>query len=100
YNPIFNGVIVAVLAVGILVAMFQVARLNREIRWLQAFSRNESAPPPRLLAPLARQLTPLDHRSMQLTPTAARAILDGVQIRLDEQRDLTRYLTGLLVFLG
>ena len=64
YNPIFNGVIVAVLAVGILVAMFQVARLNREIRWLQAFSRNESAPPPRLLAPLARQLTPLDHRSM------------------------------------
>lgn len=100
YNPIFNGVIVAVLAIGVIVALFQVARLRREIGWLQAFSRNEEHPPPRLLAPLARQLVALDRDTVQLTPTAARAILDGVQIRLDEQRDLTRYLTGLLVFLG
>ena len=71
--------IVAVLAIGVIVALFQVARLRREIGWLQAFSRNEEHPPPRLLAPLARQLVALDRNTVQLTPTAARAILDDAR---------------------
>ncbi len=100
FNPWFNGVIVAVFALGVLVAMFQVLRLKREIRWLEAFSRRAAARPPVLLAPLAHQLESLQAQNAALTPTAARAILDGVQIRLEEQRDLSRYLTGLLVFLG
>jgi hypothetical protein len=100
----FNAVILAVLAVGIGVNLRQVIRLQREVRWMEAFRRASPERPvsvkPVLLASMARVLTSRERGKFHLTPMSMRSILDSVQIRLEEQRDLSRYIIGLLIFLG
>lgn len=102
-NPGFNGVILLVLAVGIAVNLRQVWRLQREVLWLQTFERGnpDRAPAvkPILLAPMGKLMASRNGQT-SISPTTLRSILDGVQIRLEEQRDLSRYLIGLLIFLG
>lgn len=102
-NPGLNGLIVGVLAVGILMALGQIWRLRREVRWVNAFRDGEietgRVASPRLLAPMAALLGGR-RRQASVTPTASRTILDSVAMRLDEARDTARYLIGLLVFLG
>ena len=97
-NPGLNGLILGVLAVGIVLAISTVARLFREIRWVNAQGSPEAAetPPPKLLAPLAR----LGGGGRTFSTVTWRAILDSVATRLDESREILRYLTGLLIFLG
>ena len=104
-NALFNGVIIAVLVVGIGVNLRQVWRLQREVLWIEAFEPRadgggSGAGRPVLLAPMARLLTSRDGGRFHLSPASMRTILDSVQIRLEEQRDLSRYLIGLLIFLG
>ncbi|MDW8478874.1 MAG: hypothetical protein RML12_02130 [Xanthomonadales bacterium] len=54
-----------------------------------------------LLAPLARLLAETGgERQAVLAPTTLRAILDGVAGRVEESRELSRYLFALLIFLG
>lgn len=100
-NPGLNGLILGVLALGIFSALQQVMRLVPEARWANAALAQEqgSAKAPRLLAPLATILgeKPL---SAPIAPAALRRVLDSIGSRLDEARDLGRYLTGLLIFLG
>ena len=104
-TPILNGVIVAVLVIGIFFVMRQVVSLWPEVKWLRRFQHREEGAPPlsthtlNLLAPLATMLGEHQDR-LRLSPTATRAVLDGIATRLDERRDLTRYLIGLLIFLG
>jgi len=100
-NPGLNGVIIFVLAFGILLALGQVARLFREVRWVNALARGEAdqVKPPSLLAPMAVLLADRPPGSTISTITL-RAILDSIGTRLDEARDVSRYLTGLLIFLG
>jgi hypothetical protein len=104
-TPILNGVIVAVLVVGIFFVMRQVISLWPEVKWLRRFQHREEGAPLlethtlNLLAPLAVMLGERQDR-LRLSPTATRAVLDGIATRLDERRDLTRYLIGLLIFLG
>jgi hypothetical protein len=104
-TPILNGVIVAVLVIGIFFVMRQVISLWPEVKWLRRFQHREDGAPPlethsvNLLAPLATMLG--EHRDrFRLSATATRAVLDGIATRLDERRELTRYLIGLLIFLG
>ena len=103
-NVAFNGLILFVLAVGIAVNLRQVWRLQSEVLWIEAFQRaeGEQAPSlrPVLLAPMARLLSSRQRGRFHLSPASMRSILDSVQIRLEEQRDLSRYLIGLLIFLG
>lgn len=103
-NPGFNGVILGVLVIGIGVNLRQVWRLQREVLWVEGFQpeseRNLSAIQPSLLAPMARLLSNRRRHDVQLSPASMRTLLDSVQIRLEEQRDLSRYLIGLLIFLG
>ncbi len=104
-NVAFNAVILFVLAVGIAVNLRQVWRLQREVLWIEAFEQRADVRDvlpmrPVLLAPMARLLSSREHGRFHLTPGSARSILDSVQIRLEEQRDLSRYLIGLLIFLG
>jgi hypothetical protein len=103
-NPFFNGVIFAVLAAGIVVNLRQVLVLSRDVAWIEAFRRSnpEQKPPgrPRLLAPMARMLDGRERGRTALSAPSMRTILDSVQLRLEESRDLSRYLIGLAIFLG
>lgn len=103
-NMEFNGVILFVLLIGIVVNLRQVWRLQREVVWIDSFT---SADPERmitgkpvLLAPMGKMLSRRNRGRLNLSPASMRSILDSVQIRLEEQRDLSRYLIGLLIFLG
>lgn len=97
-NPGLNGLILGVLAVGILLAFAQVIRLFREVRWVNSFRAGTEAGDPVLLAPMKALLG--RSSSMALSTSSMRSILDSIATRLDESRDISRYLIGLLVFLG
>jgi len=103
HNPGLNGLIVGVLAVGIILVFNHVLALRPEVRWFNSFRAAGSADKvnrnPRLLAPM-RALIGSRKSSVALSTTALRSILDSIATRLDESRDVSRYLIGLLVFLG
>lgn len=101
-NPALNGFILFVAALGILLAMRQVIRLFPEVRWVNAFRRGDidtsTLARPRLLGPMATLIG--DRGTIGLTPTVTRSILDSIGLRLDETREITRYIAATLVFLG
>ncbi len=102
-NPGLNGLIIGVLAIGILMVIRQVFRLFREVSWVNDFRLAdpglEVARPPVLLAPMAALLRDRAGR-MAISSQTMRSILDSISMRLDEGREMARYMTGLLVFLG
>jgi hypothetical protein len=102
-NPGLNGIILLALLIGILLAIRQVLRLFPEVRWVNGFRVADPgiavARSPVLLAPMAALLRERTGR-MAISQTTMRAILESIATRLDESRDIARYLTGLLVFLG
>ncbi len=101
-NPGLNGLILGVLAIGIFLAFTQVTRLFREVAWVNSFkvgdTVNAARREPILLAPMRALLS--RQQSVALTTLSMRSILDSIGTRLDESRDISRYLIGLLVFLG
>ena len=103
-NPALNGLILGVLVIGIAFNMRQVLILKPEIGWLTGFQRGQppsSHAQPRLLAPMSRMLGEMsDDGKLRLSPLASRSLLDGIYARLEEARDIARYLIGLSVFLG
>jgi hypothetical protein len=102
-NPALNALIVSVMGIGVLLSLWQVLRLRPEVRWINHFRLHDQGlalrDPPRLLAPMA---TLLQDRQGQLTlsPQTTRTLLDSIGMRLDETREISRYMIGLLVFLG
>src|SRR5215813_238932 len=102
-NPFLNAVIIFVLAVGIARAFWLVVRLFPEIDWVNGFRLADPGlaveSPPVLLAPMAALLRDRIGR-MAISAQVMRGILDSIATRLDEARDTSRYMTGLLVFLG
>ena len=103
-NPGLNALIGGVLLIGVVLAVRQVARLFREVRWVNALGRGEedasaAAPRPILLAPMAALMANRLSR-IGLSVATTRSLLDSVSARLDESREIVRYLAGLLVFLG
>lgn len=102
-NPGLNGLIVGVLFIGILLALRGIWQLFREVDWVNASHLTGEgvaiAPPPVLLAPMAAVFGDRLERASASTLTL-RAMLDSLAARLDESRDIGRYLAGLLVFLG
>jgi len=106
HTPILDGVIVGVLLLGIFVVFRQVILLRPEVDWVGRFQQREPGTPPpsvrpaSLLAPMAAMLGERQDQQLRLAPTASRAMLDGIASRLDERRELARYIIGLLIFLG
>lgn len=102
-NPGLNGLILAVLIIGILLAIIQVVRLIPEVKWVNSFRQGnadlEVSREPVLLAPM-KALLGQSGQEMSITTNSMRSILDSIGNRLDESRDISRYLIGLLVFLG
>jgi hypothetical protein len=103
-NPWLNGLIVGVLIIGIILSFHQVIRLFREVSWVNGFRRADPgiavARAPKLLAPMAAMLGAERVGRVAISAQTMRAFLDSLATRLDESRDISRYLTGLLVFLG
>jgi hypothetical protein len=100
-NPMLNGVIVATLLFGIVHSFRMVWRLFREVNWVNSFREGDAdgnGRPPGLLAPMAFLLK--NRQDATLSPLTMRSVLDSLASRLDESRDLSRYLVGLLIFLG
>jgi len=102
-NPGLNGLIVAVLILGIIYCFRQVIRLYPEIRWVNAFRIADPglaiSHQAVLLAPMAAMLR--DRTGvLSLSTSTLRSIMDSIASRLDEARDTGRYMVGLLVFLG
>ncbi len=104
-NPWLNGLIIGVLVIGIILAFHQVIRLFPEVSWVNNFRRADpgsspAAGKPRLLAPMAAIIGGDRGGRVAISAQTMRAFLDSLATRLDEARDISRYLTGLLVFLG
>ncbi len=105
-NPALNGLIASVLLIGIAYSFRQVLALVPEIRWLERYASGMSVKlvgsrPPNLLAPIARIFSEQTEPSRtMISALSMRALLDGVNFRLDETRDISRYMIGLLIFLG
>jgi len=100
-SPALNGLIVATLLFGMFHSFRMVVRLFREVNWVNQFrqgGREDAARPPQLLAPMAMLLR--NRQDTVLSPLSMRSLLDSLASRLDESRDLSRYLVGLLIFLG
>ena len=109
-NPVLNSLILLVLLIGIGWNLRQVLRLTPEVTWVETYQtarpRLSSLPAPQLLAPMASMLAAREAQSrtdqarFTLSASAMRSLLDGIASRLDESRELSRYMTGLLIFLG
>ncbi len=102
-NLVLNSVIVAVLLFGIAWNLRQVLSLRKEVTWLEGFRSVRGAEErvqPRLLAPMASMLSARRTERVSLSAIAMRSVMDGIVSRLDETRELSRYMTGLLIFLG
>jgi hypothetical protein len=102
-NPALNGLIILVLAIGIALTLRQILRLYPEIAWVNGFRLSDPnhavQRQPVLLAPMAAILGSRSGH-MAISAQMMRGILDSIATRLDEARDISRYMTGLLVFLG
>ncbi|WP_232824922.1 biopolymer transporter ExbB [Primorskyibacter marinus] len=99
-NLYLNGFILFVFGLGVLACFWQVGQLVNSVRWIEEFvSERESRKAPLLLAPLATLLR-MRGRRMQINTTSTRSILDSVATRIDEAREITRYIVSLLIFLG
>lgn len=100
-NPALNGLIVGVAVLGVIYIFRQVFSLRREVAWLADYQETGQPPArqPRLLAPMATMLGERSGR-FSLSALSARSLLDSISARLDESRDLARYLIGLMIFLG
>jgi len=102
-NPWLNGFIFLVFVIGVIATFWQVFQLIGSARWIEGFAAqvpgHEMTRAPSMLAPLATMLRSRGKR-MQIASTSARSILDSVAQRIDEAREITRYIVSLLIFLG
>lgn len=102
-SPYLNGTIGVVFIVGVLACFFQVFQLFSSVAWLEQIAggapQDASERPPRLLAAMTG-IARVRGRGLQVTGPAARSMLDSVGARMEESRDITRYIANLLIFLG
>ena len=102
-NPYLNGFIAMVFVIGVLACFGQVFSLINSVRWIESFAAGREggdiASAPSLLAPLASLLRSRGART-QIGASSTRSILDSVATRIEESREITRYLVNMLIFLG
>ncbi|MCC3860040.1 MotA/TolQ/ExbB proton channel family protein [Pseudemcibacter aquimaris] len=103
-NPGLNGLIALVLVAGIVISMRQTITLIPAVGWLETFKKADSSevPPeaPALLGAMATMMNEQRSKKLSLSTASMNTILDGVAARMDEGREITRYIIGLLIFLG
>ncbi|MCS7267958.1 MAG: flagellar motor protein MotA [Geminicoccaceae bacterium] len=104
FNPWLNGLILGVLLVGIVFNLRRILALKPAIEWIEAHRMGaplSRLPQPAVLAPILSVIGERDRKGRtQLSPAVARYLLDSTAARLDESREIARYQTSLLIFLG
>ncbi|MDG1858615.1 MAG: MotA/TolQ/ExbB proton channel family protein, partial [Emcibacteraceae bacterium] len=99
-----NGLIGLVLISGIIISMRQTFMLIPAVQWLEGFKKSGSteAPveAPELLGSMAKMMDEQRDKKMSISTMSMTTILDGIASRMDEGREITRYIIGLLIFLG
>lgn len=101
-NPYLNGFIFCVFLIGVIACFYQVIQLIGSVRWIERFANgtlDQETRAPQLLAPLASLLRTRGAR-MQVSASSTRSILDSVVNRIEEAREITRYIVSMLIFLG
>ena len=101
----FNVLILAALGVGIGINMHQVLRLEPEINWMKVFRTGTAGvsvaeESPQLLKPLTKHLSGIHRDRFRLSALSLQTVLEGIRGRLEESREISRYMIGLLIFLG
>jgi hypothetical protein len=107
-NPLVNGIILVILVSGIGYIFYQVLRLDPAIDWIESFRYGETRDnqasqevrAPRMVAPMARMLEARQGRRVSLSANSLQTLLDGISSRLAETREASRYMIGVLIFLG
>src|ERR1700745_785592 len=107
-TPAVNGVILGILIAGIIYIFRQVLLLDPELGWIESLRNPQGgidspvlpAQTPRLLGPMVRMLEAQKGRRVSLSASSLQALLDGISSRLNETRETSRYLIGVLIFLG
>lgn len=101
-NSALNALIIAILVFGTSVSFVQVIQLAASIKWVCKFreSKENSSPAPRMIAPIASALANGGIEHLSLSSASTRSLLDSVYVRLDEGREVTRYLMNTLILLG
>ena len=107
-NPAVNGVILGILIAGIIYIFRQVLLLDPELDWIESIRNHQNGDDspvlleraPRLLGPMVRMLEAQKGRRVSLSASSLQALLDGISSRLNETRETSRYLIGVLIFLG
>jgi hypothetical protein len=102
-NIYLNGLIVGVFTIGVISCFWQVLGLSSSVTWVENFAADRAGheydAAPRLLVSLATLLRSRGAR-MQISSSSSKSILDSMAVRLDETREITRYIINLLIFLG
>ena len=101
-NLWLNGFILFVFFIGVISCFVQVVQLIKSVRWIEEFVNKPdkgSAKAPQLLAPLAALLRSRG-ASIQISASSSQSILESVSTRVEEAREITRYIVNLLIFLG
>ncbi len=109
-NVVLNSLIVGVMLLGVIYIFRQVIMLKPEIDWLEHLQHEargglifpgslSDEKPPRLLGPMATMMGERRGR-LSLSALSMRFLLDGIQSRIEESHEISRYLIGLLIFLG
>ncbi len=109
-NLWLNGLILLILLIGIAYAFVQVLGLRGEIHWLETLRRESRGglvfpgtlsheSPPRLLGPMVTMIGDRAGR-LSLSTMSMRTLLDTIHARIDESHEISRYVIGLLIFLG
>lgn len=101
----FNLMILCALATGIGINIYQVLRIEPEIEWMNIFrtgqlGRSVAEENPVLLKPLIKHLSGIHRDRFKLSALSLRTVLEGIRAHLDESREISRYMIGLLIFLG
>ena len=104
-NAALNGMILGVFLFGLIFIVRKIALLSPEVAWISQYrslnkQRLTKQRPPRLLAPVANMLGDKTNGKISLSATSLKSLLDSIDSRLSESRDTSRYLIGLLIFLG
>lgn len=100
-NIAFNSVILLVFLIGVIINFRQVVRLYPEIDWLERYQLgaiSSQTTEPKLLSSMARLLEGKENIAM--STHSLQTILESIRTRLEDSRDLSRYIIGVLIFLG